>query len=166
MLEICISVSTIRKSDFYKEVFVPEIRRFSLAKPTTLTKYHLDFDWWSQNDRDWRVHLQGLLCAEHQSAFAQTAVDETVDFIDPQTAEVQPVDGLQHILISHCAQQPDFIGPHTALVDAIFRVFLANGNSPLSPQDLAERLGRPADTILRMLSGGRIYRGLRPIMEK
>jgi hypothetical protein len=91
---------------------------------------------------------------------------EMVDFVDPQTAEVTQVDGVQHMLISHCAQQPEFIAPHTALVDAIFRVFLANGNSPLSPQELGERLGRPADTILRMLSGGRTYRGLRPVAEK
>ncbi len=145
---------------------MPEIRRFSLAKPTTQTKYHLDFDWWSQNDRDWRVHLQGLLCPEHQSAFSKAMTGEMVDFVDPQTAEVTQVDGVQHMLISHCAQQPEFIAPHTALVDAIFRVFLANGNSPLSPQELGERLGRPADTILRMLSGGRTYRGLRPVAEK
>lgn len=145
---------------------MPELRRFSLAKPTIQTKYHLDFNWWSQNDRDWRVHLQGLLCQEHQSLFAEASADDSVDFIDPQTAEVTPVDGIQHVLISHCAQQPDFITPHTAMVDAIFRVFLSNGNSPLSPQELSERLGRPADTILRMLSGARIYRGLRPVLEK
>ncbi|MFZ6030920.1 MAG: hypothetical protein ACOYYS_24705 [Chloroflexota bacterium] len=145
---------------------MPEIRRFSLAKPTIQTKFHIDFDWWSQNDNDWRVHLQGLLCLEHQSAFAEAATGEMVDFVDPQTAEIQRVDGVQHILISHCAQQPDFLDPHTALVDAVFRIFLSNGNSPLSALELGERLGRPPETILRTLSGGRVYRGLRPLIEK
>jgi hypothetical protein len=53
------------------------------------------------------------------------------------------------------------------LVDAIFRVFLANGNTPLNPAQIAERIGRPhqAQTILRTLSGGRVYKGLRPYLE-
>ena len=73
--------------------------------------------------------------------------------MDPETAEVQVVDGLQHILITHCAKQPDFIPEHSTLVDAVFRIFLANGNMPLTPVELSERLGRPADTILKTLSG-------------
>jgi len=32
-----------------------------------------------------------------------------IDFVDPSTAEVVTVDGLQHVLITHCAKQPDFI---------------------------------------------------------
>lgn len=145
---------------------MPDIRRFSLTKPTTQTKFHIDFDWWSQNDSDWRVHLQGLLCLEHQQAFAAAAANETVDFVDPNTAEIQQVDGVQHILISHCARQPGFLDPRTALVDAVFRIFLANGNAPLTSMELGERLGRPPETILRTLSGGRVYRGLRPVLEK
>jgi hypothetical protein len=144
---------------------VPENRRFSLAKPTTQTKFHIDFNWWSQSDNDWRVFLQGLLCPEHQQIFAESSGDEMVDWVDPETAEVQRVDGIQHVLISHCARQVGFINPHTALVDAAFRVFLANGNAPLSSVELAERLGRPSDTILRTLAGGRVYRGLRPVPE-
>jgi len=144
---------------------VPEPRRLSLAKPTLQTKFHIDYNWWSQNDNDWRVYLQGLLCLEHQQAFADAASHEMVDFVDPQTAEIQRVDGVQHVLISHCAKQKGFLDPHTALVDAVFRVFLANGNVPLSPADLAVRLGRPQETILRTLSGHLVYRGLRPILE-
>lgn len=145
---------------------MPEIRRFSLAKPTLQTKYHIDFDWWSQSDRDWRVYLLGLLCDEHQQAFKEIPDGEKVDFVDPQTAEIQQVDGVQHVLISHCAQQPGFLDPHTAMVDAVFRVFLSNGNTPLSSQELGDRLGRDPKTIMRTLSGVRVYRGLRPVPEK
>jgi hypothetical protein len=91
--------------------------------------------------------------------------DEKVDWVDPDTAEVQQVDGLQHVLITHCAKEPDFISERTALVDAVFRIFLANGNTPLTPVELAERLGRPPETILRTLSGMRVYKGLRPCPE-
>lgn len=142
-----------------------EVRRFSLVKPTLQTRYHIDFDWWSQNDRDWRVHLSSLLCPEHQQAFADFKPDEMVDWIDPETAEVQRVDGLQNVLITHCAKEEGFISERTALVDAVFRLFLANGNDPMTVADMAERLGRPAHILLKTLSGGRVYRGIRPVME-
>ena len=141
-----------------------EIKRFSLVKPTLQTKFHIDFDWWGQNDNDWRVHLRSLLCANHQQAFNGAIVDEMVDWVDLGTAEVQRVDGLRHALISHCAKQDGFITDRTTMVDAVFRVFLANGNMPLTPVDLAERLGRPPEMILRTLSGGHVYLGLRPCL--
>jgi hypothetical protein len=144
---------------------VTEVRRFSLVKPTLQTRYHIDFDWWGQSDRDWRVHLSSLLCPEHQEAFSDFKADEMVDWVDPDTAEVQRVDGLQHVLISHCAKEEGFISERTALVDAVFRLFLANGNDPMTIADLAERLGRPPYVLLKTLSGGRVYRGLRPVME-
>jgi hypothetical protein len=144
---------------------VTEVRRFSLVKPTLQTRYHIDFDWWGQSDRDWRVHLSSLLCPEHQEAFSDFKGDEMVDWVDPDTAEVQSVDGLQHVLISHCAKEEGFISERTALVDAVFRLFLANGNDPMTIADLAERLGRPPYVLLKTLSGGRVYRGLRPVME-
>ena len=142
-----------------------EVRRFSLVKPTLQTRYHIDFDWWGQSDRDWRVHLSSLLCPEHQEAFSDFKADEMVDWVDPDTAEVQRVDGLQHVLISHCAKEEGFISERTALVDAVFRLFLANGNDPMTIADLAERLGRPPYILLKTLSGGRVYRGLRPVLE-
>jgi hypothetical protein len=142
-----------------------EPRRLSLVKPTIDTRFHIDFNWWENNDRNWRVYLRSYLCAEHQALFVESQNSELVDWVDPQTAEVQPVDGLQHTLISHCARQPGFITEHTAVVDAIFRLFLANGNLPLSCVELGERLGKPPMTILRTLTGGRVYKGVRPILD-
>jgi hypothetical protein len=75
------------------------------------------------------------------------------------------MDGIQQSILSHCALQPGFVTGQTALVEAVFRTFLANGNSPLSAEQLSERLGRPANTILVTLSGVRVYRGIRPILE-
>lgn len=137
----------------------------SLLKPNVKTPFHIDFDWWKQNERDWHVFLRSFLCAEHQEAFANAEEDGLIDWIDPKTAEIKPVDGVQHALISHCAQLPDFVNQRTAVVEAIFRLFLANGNIPMSAEDLGKKLGRPADTILRTISGPRVYRGLRPILN-
>jgi hypothetical protein len=135
----------------------------SLLKPTIKTPFHIDFAWWESNDRDWQVFLRSLLCAEHQESLASVQEGQLIDWIDPQTAEVQPVDGIQHALMSHCALQPDFVNPHTTVVEAIFRIFLVNGNQPLNVEGLAGRLNRPAETILRTLTGPRVYRGLRPV---
>jgi hypothetical protein len=141
---------------------IPETKRFSLVKPSLQTQFHIDFDWWGQSERDWRVFLQSLLCQEHQQTFAELPEDHLVDWIDPETAEVQQVDGLQHVLITHCARQPGFITEHTTLVDAVFRTFLANGNVPMTPAELGAHLLRPPETILKTLTGTRVYRGLRP----
>jgi hypothetical protein len=142
-----------------------EIKRISLVKPTTKTRFHIDFDWWSQNDRDWRVYLRNFLCTEHQLIFAETDLNELVDWVDPETAEVQRVDGVQNILITHCARQPSFFTQQSTLVDSVFRIFLANGNTPLTPDELSEYLGRDSITILKTLSGVRVYKGLRPCMD-
>lgn len=141
-----------------------DLRRLSLAKPTLQTKFHIDFNWWTQSDQDWKVYLRNLLCVEHQQTFANFQSDSSLDWVDPETAEVQRVDGLQNILITHCAKQPDFITEYTTMVDALFRIFLSNGNEPLSPMQLGERLGRPPATILNLLSGRQVYRGIRPVL--
>lgn len=140
-----------------------EGKRSSLIKPTSDTPFHIDFDWWQKNERDWHVYLRSLLCAEHRETFANTEEGQMIDWVDPVTAEVKLVDGVQHILMSHCVKQPDFLTDHTALVEAVFRLFLTNGNLPMSSDELGRRLNRPAMTILRTLAGARVYKGIRPV---
>ena len=137
----------------------------SLLKPSVSTPFHIDFEWWKKNERDWHVFLRSLLCPEHQETFAELEEGEMIDWIDPQTAEVKPVDGVQHALMSHCALLPEFSDARTAMVEAVFRIFLVNGNVPMSADDLGKKLGRSADTILRTIAGPRVYRGLRPCQQ-
>jgi hypothetical protein len=135
----------------------------SLLKPTAKTPFHIDFAWWEENDRDWRVFLRSLMCAEHQEVLADVPAESMIDWIDPKTAEVRQVDGIQHALMNHCALQPDFLNAQTTVVEGVFRLLLVNGNQPMSASELSKKLGRPADTILRTLAGARVYRGLRPV---
>jgi len=108
------------------------------------------------------MELRSHLCPEHAEVYAGYLDTEGIDWVDPKTAEVTRVDGLQHIIHKHCSRQPGYIADHISLVDAVFRVFLANGNTPLSPRELANVVGRPAETILRTLGGRKAYKGLRP----
>jgi hypothetical protein len=103
------------------------------------------------------------LCEEHRELFLSTEdTTELRDWIEPETGLVLRVNALQYALLTHCSLQPDYITERMSLVDAVFRAFLARGNHPMNPVDLAERTGRPAATILKTLSGEEIYRGLRP----
>ena len=96
------------------------------------------------------------------STFENAEEGQTIDWVDPLTAEVKPVDGIQNALMTHCVKQPDFLTSQTALVEAVFRLFLTNGNNPMTSNDLGARLNRPAETILRTLAGARVYKGIRP----
>jgi len=139
-----------------------EAKRFSLVKPTVDTPFHIDFAWWKKNERDWHVYLRSLLCPEHQDAFANVEEGETIDWVDPKTAEVKPVEGVQNALMTHCVKQPDFLTNQTALVEAVFRLFVSNGNIPLSSGELGAKLNRPPEIILRTLVGARVYKGIKP----
>jgi len=142
-----------------------EVKRFSLVKPTVDTPFHIDFAWWKKNERDWHVYLRSLLCADHQEAFANSEEGETIDWVDPATAEVKPVEGVQNALMTHCVKQPDFLTSQTALVEAVFRLFVTNGNVPMTSGELGRRLNRPPETILRTLAGARVYKGIRPYIN-
>lgn len=137
--------------------------RFALLKPNVQTPFHIDFDWWQKNENDWHVHLRSLLCETHQDIFSQMETGQMIDHVDANTAEVRQIDGLLHVLIAHCAQQPEFLDSHTALVDGVFRVLLANGNSPMTSAELAARLGKSPEIILKTISGPRIYKGIRQV---
>jgi len=134
-----------------------------LIKPTLDTPYHIDFDWWTSAGRDLRVHLKSHLCELHREMYAELAADELIDWVDPRTAEVKSIDGILYQLRTHCSQQPDYITNHTAVVDAIFRVFLVNNNQPMTPRELAERIGKDPELILKLLSGKTVHEGLRPV---
>jgi hypothetical protein len=136
-----------------------------LLRPTLDTKFHIDYGWWDREKRDLEVYLRSHLCPTHQETFANLDASALVDNVDPDTGEVTRVPGIQNILITHCAQQPDYITRQTTLVNAVFRIFLANGNAPLTAREIGERLGRPPNLVLRTFSSPRVYKGIRPFIE-
>lgn len=136
-----------------------------LVRPTIDTKFHIDYLWWERADRDLHVYLRSHLCEEHKEAFSELDGDALVDNIDLETGEVSKVPAIQNILISHCSQQSDYITRRTSLVNAVFRLFLSNGNTPLTARELAERIGKQPNMVLRTFSSPRVYKGIRPFTE-
>lgn len=125
--------------------------------------------WWDRQERTLSIYLQSHMCDEHRSEFLDDdGQGETLDWINPETGEVEQLDGMRYALRAHCCQQDGYLTQRISLVDAIFRVFLCNGNQPMTPRELALQIGRVGQEslILRTLSGQRVYEGLRPVAEQ
>jgi len=134
------------------------------VRPGLDTPFHIDYEWWKRDGQDLRAYLISQLLPEQRKAFENGQNEGETDWIDPQTAEVRRIDALQQAL-AKAAQDSQWITNQTTLVDAVFRVFLANGNKPMSPNELGKMLSKPPMTILRTLAGQTVYKGLRPAIE-
>lgn len=141
---------------------IPPPRKFSLVRPTLDTLFHVDYDWWKTNDRNWRVYLHSCLCPKHQEIYTNLDEGYLIDWVDPETAEVTRVDGLERALMNHCSLAPDFLDMNMPLVDAVFRVFVAHRNTPMNSHQISELTGKPAEKILATIAGPHIYKGIRP----
>ncbi len=140
--------------------------KISWFRPDVNTKFHIDYEWWEQSGRNFRLYLRDQLCAECRDRFPDHRNTEDVDWIDPETGEVRRTDALWECLRSRCTKDPDYINEHLPLTAACFRVFLANNNTPLSPSELNQLLPwKPDRTILQTLGGRAVYLGLRPVRE-
>jgi hypothetical protein len=135
----------------------------ALVKPTLDTPFHIDMQWWQRQNMEFSLEVQAHLCQEHKAVYSGHTTTELIDWVDDQTGEVSRVDGPQHILRVHCSKQPDYVNAGLPLVASVLRVFLANGNSPLSSRELALVVGRPEERILHTLAGGTVYKGIRPV---
>lgn len=133
----------------------------ALIKPTLDTKFHIDYSWWERDGNDLRAYLLTHLPTEKHERFLETTEDRVVDHINEETGEILQLNELG-LALQEAAKDPDFINPHTSLVDSVFRMFLSNGNIPLSPRELAEATKRDANTILKTLGGIHVYMGIRP----
>lgn len=132
-------------------------------RPSLETKFHIDHDWWQSSGKDLRVAVRGQLCRDCQGRFPDHRNLEAVDWVDPETAEVTRTDALLQTLRSDCSRKPEFISSGNSIITNVFRIFLLNGNQPLTPVELARQIAWVgADTILRTLASGQIYMGLRP----
>lgn len=135
----------------------------ALIKPTLDTTYHIDYSWWERSDDDLRVYQLSHLSQEQRDRLSGgDGEDRLVDFVNPETGEVTQLNELE-LALQIASRDPNFINPQISVVDNIFRVFVANGNEPLSPNQLGEIIGRPPSTILKTLSGVRVYKGIRPV---
>ncbi|MDE3088757.1 MAG: hypothetical protein KGJ80_05175 [Chloroflexota bacterium] len=138
-----------------------------VVRPDTKTLFHIDLTWFEKNGRDLREAMHEALCDECRARYPTLADVRVIDRVNPQTAEVTRVDALWESIADHCAQKTSFITPATPLTTAIFRALLANGNQPLSSEQLQKRVGKSsASAILKLLMGSDIENGVLPVEPK
>ncbi len=128
------------------------------------TRFHIDFDWWEQSGLDLKTYLSSRLQVGGDIPFDLEA--DAIDVVDLRTGEVRRVDGFQYVLQAYFRQLPDDFIKRASLVDAVFCVLLGNANQPLTAAELAERVQRSPDIILKTLAGRTIYQGIRPILDE
>ncbi len=138
-----------------------------VLRPDTKTLFHVDLTWFEKNGRDLREAMHEALCDECRAQYPTPADAHVIDRIHSQTGEVTRADALWESIVDHCAQKPGYITPATPLTAAIFRALLANGNQPMSSEQLQKRVGKSsASAILKLLMGSEIENGVVPCEER
>jgi hypothetical protein len=142
----------------------PPVKISSVRRANPDTEFYIDFDWWEESNLDLKTYLLTRLSLSDESSL-DTEFD-SVDLVDPQTGEVRTVDGFQYLVQTYFHQMPDDFITQASLVDAAFSVLLANANKPMSAEEIAARIERPVDVVVRTLGGTRVYQGIRPVIEE
>jgi hypothetical protein len=116
--------------------------------------WFIDLDWLEQHNRSFLALAQGYLCAKCAKK---------------QKGDAGPVELISSIE-DCCSKSPEFITAKSPILDSIFRLFLANGNQPLSLEELSKQLAKrcgddsprlPVEVLSRLLGDERYY-GIRP----
>lgn len=109
-------------------------------------KYSIDTTWFDENHLSFQDMVQDRMC-ESCVAKLGTETEERVTTVDPKTRRVKfafsKVPFGQHpIKVIHecCSKTRDFITPEMPTLEAIFRVYLANGNQPMPLEHVREQL--------------------------
>ena len=126
-----------------------------VARTDIHSLYQIDPQWLKDSQSS-RKEIHAALCEECRARYPdpEDAV-RVVDRVNPLTGEVTRVDALWESLVDHCARRADYIASTTPLSTAIFRALLANGNRPMSSEQLYQRIRKnSADGILRVLNKG------------
>jgi methyltransferase-like protein len=135
-----------------------------LKRATPDTRFYIDYDWWDRSDLDLKTYLLTRLDIG-EDINLESNMDE-VDLVDAATGEVTRVDGFQYVIQAYFNQLPDDFVTRTSLVDAVFCVLLANANKPMTALEIAQKVKRPPETILKTMGGPKVYQGVRPILDE
>lgn len=115
------------------------------------SRYFIDLDSYQQAGRSFAALVRNRLCPRSQKTLGAEAGAEAI----------------LATLKDCCSQAEVFFSPSQPLKESVFRLFLANGNSPLSLEEIAQELARrrggltPSPQALARLLASDHYYGLR-----
>jgi hypothetical protein len=124
------------------------------------TRWAIDLKWMQLNNRSLSVLARDALCPKCQKKLK-------VDVSEAKAAD------LLKATQSCCSRAQDFIKSNLPVQESIFRIFLANGNQPLTLDEVNERLSqrrgpdayKGSSIILRRLLLNDRHYGLRPVQS-
>ncbi len=109
-------------------------------------KYYIDLKWYDDHDRSFRTVAQARFCRSCQAKLG-SETQERVPTVDPKTGrvvfEMRSVPygtNPMSVIRSCCSKAKGYIGPETPVLEAVFRLFLANANQPTDLEGLREQL--------------------------
>lgn len=122
------------------------------------TRFHIDYSWWDEKGLSLESYLNSRL---GQSISLDDSLG-AIDLVDMTTGEVRQLSGFEYAVQKYFQDQPigDF-SRRASLVDAVFCALLANGNRPMTAGELGAEVQRAPDTILKTLSGPKVFQGIR-----
>ncbi|GJM42619.1 MAG: hypothetical protein DHS20C20_29010 [Ardenticatenaceae bacterium] len=141
----------------------PKLSPSVLKRATADTRFYIDYDWWDKSDLDLKTYLTTRLDVDQEISLDSES--DEVDLVDSETGEVTRVDGFQYVVQAYFSQLPEDFVTRTSLVDAVFIVLLANANKPMTATEIAQKVKRSPDTIVKTMGGPKIYQGVRPILD-
>ena len=115
------------------------------------SRWCIDLDWYEQSNRSFLTLAQGSLC------------DNCAKKLEGEKVSIPK---LLSAVKKCCSKDPAFINRRLSVLESVFRLFLANGNQPLSLRELGEQLRehRSGDTyatwpeiLYRLLSSDQYY---------
>jgi len=121
-------------------------------------RWFINLDWYQQSNRSLSSLVQICLCPKHQKQLSTGGKEIS-------TTE------LMAMVKDCCAKKPGFITGQLPLLESVFRLFLANGNQPLTLEELGNQLSeqrgvdtyRTSEEILSRLLKTDQYYGLQLI---
>ena len=136
-----------------------------LYRPTESTKFHIDYAWFESQGQDVNVLIRKVLTPEQHERIGESPVLVAHDYVDDDTGEVRAEDQIVRMIRTESAKDPGFITARTPVLEAAFRLFVLNGNQPLTPVEMAEIIKRRPQEILSQLGGRVVHYGVRPIYD-
>ena len=121
-------------------------------------KWHIDVDWFEQNDRSFSSMAERCLCSDCRKRFRNEQIKPSAEELFINIREC-------------CSGTAGFISSTTPIMESAFRFLLANGNQPLDLIEMGRQLSdwRGIDTyrtsvdVLSRLLNRDMYYGIRPV---
>ena len=126
-----------------KTVYIPNAHNYSIGRRKTLTSE----DHTQQNDETESYPM--FVISEEQAARIGAAlpliIADRLGYMDRQALEEEPtpdsdIQPYIDLIVASSSHDADYLLPDTPLKEALFRLILANGNQPMTPDQISETL--------------------------